>query len=84
MVQWVGTSGDTTLFDTITWIDLLRSLIGTSRRRRVMIPPIRMRPMKTMKTRGLFVDVIDGLGVVAFILKEEEEEDGEAENGDKN
>lgn len=40
--------------------------------------------MKTMNMRGLFVDVIDGLGVVAFILKEEEEEDGEAENGDQN
>lgn len=41
--------------------------------------------MKMMMVLGdLFVDVTDRLGVVAFILKEEEDEDGEAENGDQN
>lgn len=37
-----------------------------------------------MVMRDLCVDAIDCLGVVAFILKEEEDEDGEAENGDQN
>ena len=39
--------------------------------------------MKMMVLRDLSVNVTDRLGVVALILKEEEDEDGEAENGDQ-